>query len=317
MLLLAQTSCTPKQTTAVEGPQKTQPTQVAATNTPAPTATPVPKCGVTKPVWHILLIGKDLEEHNKEQIAPTDYKVGFADAIRLVRVDFMDGSVRMVSIPRDTSVTIPGLRQYGIGQDRLNIAYAYGYQYQTPGFGPGLVKESLLQSFGIQTDYSVTVNFIAFTQFIDTIGGIDLTIDQPVGGYGVGIHHFTGTQALAYAQLREQAGVDSSDASRVDRQTQVLLAIRNKALQPATLLHLPAILSDLYSLVVTDLGPVQINQLLCLANQISSLQILQLSPTLYDQQIDEFGHELIVPHEEEMRKWFQGFAEGTAPVNVP
>jgi hypothetical protein len=69
--------------------------------------------------------------------------------------------------------------------------------------------------------------------------------------------------------------------------------------------------------VVTDLGPVQINQLLCLANQISSLQILQLSPTLYDQQIDEFGHELIVPHEEEMRKWFQGFSEGTAPVNVP
>ena len=76
----------------------------------------------------------------------------------------------------------------------------------------------------------------------------------PKKGWGVdvGLHHFNGFQALAYARARK--GVGESDFTRAGRQQEILLALRDKLAAGGTLLtKVPDLLSAFGSLVETDL----------------------------------------------------------------
>ena len=279
----------------------------SATNAPTPSPTAQPMCGAAEPVWTLLMIAKDYEAHNKEGLGANDYRVGFADAVRLARVDFRDGSVRMISLPRDMLVRIAGLEEYNITRARLKMTYAYGYQYQTEGLGIGLAATSLEKTFGISIDRGVAINFAAFVAIVDKMGGIEVDVPTAVGDFVSGTQHMDGTRALAYAQIRQQAGEDTSDASRVKRQTQMLLALRDKALSPAGLVALPSLLPQFLQLVVTDLGPLEMNRLMCLAAKGGTLEIDELPAGLAQRSLDERGNELVTPLEERMGEFLRAW----------
>lgn len=278
------------------------------TSTPAaPTPTLVPQCGVEQPVWNILLIAKDYEEGNKEGAQENDYASGFADAVRLVQVDFRNSSIRMVAIPRDLIVSIPGLQKQGIYQERLKMAYAYGYEYDYPGSGPGLVIDTLQSNFGFHVDQTITLNFLAFYQLVETLGGLDITVYEDAGEFAAGEYHMDGYQALEFARLRDKAGADTSDISRMQRQTQIIFAIRDKVLSPAILPHAPQLIAEFFELVSTDLNVIQINQLLCLSKNIKSIKSIEMDENYFSIQIDALGYERYLPNYKAIRALAEDF----------
>lgn len=247
-----------------------------ATETITPEPTPKPLCGGPQ-VMTVLALGVDIN----------DYTYGLADVIRIVRVDFVTPKVTVLSLPRDLWVEIPGIEDhYDITHGKLNQSYFYGTEsmgyYDGPGGGPGLMARTLAQNFDLYVDHYGTVNMFTFTKMVDAVGGIDIYLPEEVDGrpiddktedmgyFSAGHHHFTGEMALRFSRIRK---IDSGFA-RMDRQTQVICALREKILTPAVLPNLPQLIASFEGSIITDLSPAQLGQLACLAPQISRENLL-------------------------------------------
>lgn len=174
-------------------------------------------------VINILLIGNDSRENGED---------GRSDAMILLSISNKTKTIRMTSLLRDMYVEIPGH-----DGNRLNAAYAYG--------GPELLMETVEQNFGISVNRYVLVNFEAFANLVDAVGGVDLELTndevQYVNGYLVeynmltgrpegtdyldaslsGMIHLNGPQALAYSRNR----YIGTDFGRTQRQRKVLSAV--------------------------------------------------------------------------------------------
>ena len=95
-----------------------------------------------------------------------------SDVIILVRVVPAERKIEMLSIPRDTWVTIPGNIQYISGQNRINAAFNTG--------SPSLLVATILQDFHIPINYFVEVNFLGLQNMVNAIGGVHLDFKYPL-----------------------------------------------------------------------------------------------------------------------------------------
>jgi LCP family protein required for cell wall assembly len=176
-----------------------------------------------------------------------------ADSIMLMHVGV--GSVRKLSVLRDTPVEIPGH-----GSQKINAAYAFGG-------APLMIKtvEAYLGN-GLEVNHIIEVSFDDFPDFIDALGGIDVTLDNCIhsnsfGGKRVrlskGDHHLSGDEALAFARVRENVcNAAEDDRARAARQQQVMSAIRDQILSPSTFFRLPLVSWEAPQTLRTDLkGP--------------------------------------------------------------
>lgn len=184
-------------------------------------------------VKNILLIGNDSRSADES---------GRSDAMILVSISSKTNSIHLTSLLRDIYVDIPGH-----DGNRLNAAYAYG--------GPELLMETLEENFDIEVNRYMLVNFQAFANLVDAVGGVDLELSneevQYVNGYLVeynqlegraegtdyldtslsGTIHLNGPQALAYCRNR----YIGSDFARTERQRKVIsAAIKNAPLALVT-----------------------------------------------------------------------------------
>lgn len=244
---------------------------------PLPTAATPNACAGPEHIT-LALLGVDDRESGYEQAARTD-------AISLINVRFADKSAAMFSIPRDLYVALPNLGEVGIEADRINTAYLYGDVYGVEGGGPAELKDTLELNFGIRVDRYVLINFGAFEAAVDALGGIDVEVPKAIyddsfpaddGSAGTivfelaaGWQHFDGRTALRYARTRHQ----DDDYHRVQRQQQVLLAMRDKLLSPDVIPHLPELLTRFSGLIRTDLSPQEMAMLACLGPQIDRAAI--------------------------------------------
>jgi len=279
-------SATADSTSVASIVETSSPTQKGlATNTPlSPTETsiptPQPVCG-GPPVMTILGIGAD---------SGLDYRYGLSDVMRVVRVDFVNPKVSVLSIPRDLWVELPS----GIGppkgdpitHSKLNQAYFYGGTgmgyYSGPGAGPGLLARTLDLNFGLQVDHYGAVNMQTFVKIVDAVGGIDIYLPTDVDGrpidantedmgyFTAGQHHFTGDEALRFSRIRKKY----NDFTRMDNQNMVLCALRKKLLSPTVLPKIPQLIAAFQNSVLTDLSPEQLSQLACLAPKLDRKDLL-------------------------------------------
>ena len=239
------------------------------------TATPQPLCGGPA-VMNILAIGSDARGDH--------YLYGLADIIRLVRVDFVNGRVAILEVPRDLWVQIPEIADhYDISQGKLNQAYLYGNKglgyYDGPGEGPGLLARTLSLNFGAQPDHYLAVNMHTFEAIVDAVGGIDIYLPYEISvkskknpkGFAIpeGQHHIDGETALWIARIRQY-----STFSRAENQNIVMCALRKKLLSPAVVPAIPKLVRDFQRNVQTDLSPEQISQLACLAEQMNGTDVV-------------------------------------------
>jgi LCP family protein required for cell wall assembly len=235
-------------------------------DTPTPTIEPV--CGSDTSMT-ILLMGIDTE----------NYLYGLADSISLVRLDFQTKKLVMVSLPRDLWVDIPGAARYGVIEGKLNQAYFYGTEgmgfFDGPGYGPGLLADTLLNNFGISVDHYLTVNKYAFRNIVNALGGISVYLPEPVYHNSIsmpaprlflpaGYHNLNGTQAEVVVRSRETGG----DFGRIQNQKQVIKGLANQMLTPSGIAQIPALANQLRAYVVTDFSTADITQLACLATHL-------------------------------------------------
>ena len=173
-------------------------------------------------LYNVLIVGVDSRRN--------DY-AGRSDAMVVLTVNPLSQKVVMTSLLRDSYVDIPGH-----GQERLNEAYNLG--------GTSLLKKTIRQNYGIRIDAFMVVNFGDLIEFVDDLGGVEMTVtkkevpvinkytsDQNKEIYGRkdnpdalpvkgGTYRFNGMQALAYARVR-YVGLDFG---RTERQRKVLSA---------------------------------------------------------------------------------------------
>jgi len=176
------------------------------------------------------------------------------DTIVVLSVDPVNNTATMLSIPRDLWVDMP-VNYFG-KQQKINAAYESGkYHYighldnsnknaAAVQAGFTTIDTTLKQVLDVNINYHVLVNFQAFRQAIDTVGGI--TVDVPTALVDptmawenhwnpilapAGVQQMNGVQALLYARSRET----SSDFARGERQRQILVALKDKVLTAGTL----------------------------------------------------------------------------------
>lgn len=237
---------------------------------PAPTIVPTtePWAGSTR--VNILLMGIDRR--------PGEPFVSRTDSMMILSIDPAEKSASILSVPRDLYVVIPGR-----GRDRINTAFVYGSAGNNPAGGAALAMQTVEYNLGVPISHYILVDFSAVIQGIDTLGGIDInvpvTINDPTYpnmyyGYDplfipAGFQHMDGTLALKYARTRH---VDN-DFGRAQRQQQVILAAREKALSLGItnlLAKAPVFYQQLEQGIRTDLS---LDQILRLAKTASEVPI--------------------------------------------
>ena len=219
------------------------------------------------------------------------------DTMLLFTLDRQTKTAGMLSINRDLWVKIPGGQREG----KINTAHFLGEVERVPGGGPALAMQTVQAALDVPVQYYIRLNFSAFEQLIDLIGGIDLYIaetiddaDYPDSGFGyepfhidAGWQHLDGRTALKYARTRATPG---SDLDRARRQQQVILAVRDKLLKKK---RLPQLLTQIGSLLAvynrsiqTNLTPGQLRELIEFGAGIDRDMIHAV--TLDGQWIEEF-----------------------------
>ncbi|MBC7878822.1 MAG: LCP family protein [Anaerolineales bacterium] len=229
-----------------------------------PTNTPTAMCGGQN-VMNILMVGADSRADS--------YLYGLADAIRIVRVDFVTPKVTVLEFPRDLWVEIPHIEDNLNGQDheKLNQAYLYGQRgfgyWDDPSAGPGLLALTLNLNFGVQTDHYVSVNMRTFEKVVNAVGGIDIHVpnkdiadstDLPIGN-----NHLNGAEALKVARNRQEGTF-----GRADNQNIVFCALRKKLTNPKVVTEIPELIESFRDNILTDFTPAQIGQLACLGTKL-------------------------------------------------
>jgi polyisoprenyl-teichoic acid--peptidoglycan teichoic acid transferase len=176
------------------------------------------KVDPTKDNVSILLIGVDDSETR-------NFGEGTrSDALMVVTLNKKDNSVKLLSIPRDSYVNIPG-REY---KTRINAAHAFG--------GTALAIDTVQEVLDIPIDYYVKMNFNAFIDVVNAIDGIEIDVpyliveqDSKDRADAIrlqpGIQILDGEEALAFARTRHQ----DSDIYRGLRQQEVIKAIIKKS----------------------------------------------------------------------------------------
>jgi LCP family protein required for cell wall assembly len=186
------------------------------------------------PRSNILVLGIDR--------APDGTALGRTDTIILTTVVPLKPQVAALSIPRDLWVTVPGY-----GENRINTAHFFGENAES-GTGPELAMQTVEMNFGVDVDHYVRVQFEGFQSFIDALGGIEIELEEPLGGYPAGTHLLNGEEALAF--VRDRAGTD--DFFRM-RQGQIFLkSLLSKVSKPQSWGKLPKALVRLGEVIDTN-----------------------------------------------------------------
>lgn len=184
----------------------------------------------------ILVLGSDARPADSKE--PGAGGPARSDSIMLLRAGF--GSVRKVSILRDSQANIPGH-----GVQKINAAYALG--------GAGLAVRTVEEFMGngLKINHVVEVSFSDFPKLIDALGGINVTLKRCIrsNSFGgrvfrlrKGKHRLNGRQALAYSRVRQNACTpNEDDRARAKRQQQVMSSIRSALFSPRAFIRLPLV----------------------------------------------------------------------------
>lgn len=172
------------------------------------------------------------------------------DSMMVASYQPQDGSVKLLSIPRDLWVQIPGY-----GGARINEAFQIG--------GPQEAMLTVQQNLGIPVNYYAVVDYTTVETLIDHLGGVTVDVPEDIDDpyfpaedeinyepfhITKGVHHLDGREALRYARTRHS----DSDFGRAARQQQVVMGIKNQLKNPLNWLKAPLLIHDARSMIKTN-----------------------------------------------------------------
>lgn len=216
--------------------------------------------------WNILLLGSDND--NKYT-----FPAVLTQVMMVVHIDTTNNSVNMVSIPRDSWVSVPVIG----GMHKIDQAFFLGVTHNNNSFDAGVraARLTVEKDYGITIDRYAWVGLSGFAKVIDTLGGVDIDVTHPVvddsypddTGKGTnpndpyaykrlylapGPHHLSGAEALEYVRSRHADLV--GDIGRTQRQQEVLTALKQKLNVGNVLNNLSQLIKDITGQVYTDLN---------------------------------------------------------------
>jgi LCP family protein required for cell wall assembly len=189
-------------------------------------------------IENILIIGSDSRGNTATG--------GRSDTMIVVSVNTKDNTIKLTSLMRDIKAYFPDKKEWG----KLNAAFAYG--------GAGQAVNIINYNFELDIQKYLVVNFSGFEKIINTAGGVTLHVTNAEAGqipglYGSGTYLLNGSQALAYARIRN---IDS-DFARVQRQRNVITALLTK-FQSVGLSTKTAIANDCLKYVKTNISSIEL-----------------------------------------------------------
>ncbi|HEX6548186.1 MAG TPA: LCP family protein [Candidatus Dormibacteraeota bacterium] len=268
-----------------------------------------------------------LGEGGQENDAPT-----LTDTMMVITIDPQTKRVVETSVPRDLWVTVDAWTDGRTYSQKINVANEIGSDdsysifpcCKKPQFtgrdGGGHLAESVVQEVtGIHFDGYVTVDFVAFRDIVDALGGIQIHMDTPLDdchypdyhdgyinhgvppGYacppGAGIHFpagdysVNGEQALEIARSRDASEVEqATDFGRAKRQQMIIQAIRKKALSVNAIAKLPDLMTAIEKNVRTDVDISDIRALYDWSSKLNDSSFVKIALTNTDL-LEEFYNE--------------------------
>jgi LCP family protein required for cell wall assembly len=190
------------------------------------------------------------------------------DTMMLISLSLNGEGIKSVSIPRD--IWVPDIMA------KINSAYFWGkngspyFTLQDTGGGIAFAKKIVGKITGQPIHYGVVIDFSAFKDIVDALGGISVDVERPFvddfypiagrendtcGGdrsyacryetviFDSGIQYMNGETALKFVRSRHAEGDEGTDIAREARQQKVIMAIKNKILQPKTFLSIKKVSS--------------------------------------------------------------------------
>ncbi|MGY1773897.1 LCP family protein [Blastococcus sp. SYSU D00813] len=206
--------------------------------------------GGASEAMNLLLVGSDsradlTEEQLAELNAGADSGLN-TDTMILVHVPADGSAASFVSFPRDSYVQIPGY-----GWDKLNAAYAYGYQdvdssmpeAQRQAGGAQLLVQTISELTGLAIDHYAEVDLLGFFQLSTVVGGVEVNLCEPVDDraysgavFPAGPQVISGADALRF--VRQRHGLPRGDYDRIVRQQVFIAGVLRKMLSDDVLLDL-------------------------------------------------------------------------------
>jgi LCP family protein required for cell wall assembly len=250
------------------------------------------------------------------------------DTMILGTIDPESKTAGILSIPRDLWVPIPGY-----GESRINSANFVGDRDKYPGGGPALAKKTVEYNLGVPIHYYVLLDFDGFEKIIDTVGGVDVTVERVLHDetypdpspddpnrvrtihFEAGFQHMDGKAALEYARSR----LSTSDFDRSHRQMQIILAVREKALRLNLIPRVPELMVTLADIVQTDLQPGNIITLARLGGEIEqeNLQSAVIDHTMTVEHVTPSGAQVLLPIREKIRPVVEELFTSPTPPTPP
>ena len=192
---------------------------------------------------NILLLGKGGDGHTAPDLT---------DTLLVASIDPINNEAALLSIPRDLWV------KNGYSTSKINAVYAFAKAAAMTGkktpdqakkaeeAGLTAIDSVVSKTMGIPIHYHIMVDFQAFQEAVNTVGGIDVNVTTPLRdtlwledtgkNYTIdvkpGVQHFDGRKALVYARSRYTSS--RGDFDRTERQRAMILALKEKVLSLGT-----------------------------------------------------------------------------------
>jgi len=208
------------------------------------------------------------------------------DSIMVASIDLTTKKLTLISIPRDMWV------EYDGSYMKINAVYPLG--------GIDALQQEVGTMLGITINQHVLINYAAFKDMVDAVGGIDVTIDSPdsrgiydpMVGFeiGNGVQHLDGTQALLLARSRNDPtydgrvayGLPNGDFDREMYQREMIEALLKKLTTVTNLINpttLPDVLNSFSGNVQSDFTAGQLRRLYDLSKEITSTDSVSIRGT--------------------------------------
>ncbi|MET8899736.1 MULTISPECIES: LCP family protein [unclassified Streptomyces] len=177
---------------------------------------------------NLLVLGSDSRAGDNASLGTGKVAGARSDTALVVHIPEGRKQAVAVSIPRDTLVTRPECEK----SDGSALPEAKRVMFNSvySQAGPACVVKTVEKMSGVRMDHYMEIDFAGFKGLVDAIGGVPVTVEEPIKDpasgldLSAGTHTLDGTESLAFVRTRHGVG-DGSDLGRIGLQQQFLIAL--------------------------------------------------------------------------------------------
>lgn len=198
---------------------------------------------------NILLLGMDIGDPNQ----PNNQSIKRTDTIMVLNYNPKNKKMQIVSIPRDTLINVNGRNV------KINAAFAIG--------GYSKIKQEAENLLNVNINYIVKIDYNAFRELIDSIGGVKMKIERNMiyddEGQNLHINFKAGETVKLNGQKAEEffrwrknndgSGFANGDLDRIENQQKFISKVVDKCTNPLILIRVPKIITALGNNVETNM----------------------------------------------------------------